>query len=149
MEVILLEKIRNLGDLGEKINVKSGYGRNYLIPKNKAVAATKTNLKKFEERRAELEQKAQTKFDEAKLRADALSTLTIEISALASEEGKLYGALSTHDIANAITDAGQTVEKREILLPEGPIREIGEFKIGVQVHSDVTADVTIIVVLAK
>ena len=149
MQVILLEKIRNLGDLGELVNVKAGYGRNYLIPGGQAVSATSENILSFETRRAELEAKAQEKLTAAEERAARLNKLTINIDVLASDEGKLYGSVAAHEIQEAITNAGETIEKREISMPEGPIHSVGEYDIVVQVHSDVLAQVKIIVAASK
>jgi large subunit ribosomal protein L9 len=147
MEVILLEKVRNLGDLGEQIRVKSGYGRNFLIPQGKAVMATKENVAKFEERRAELEAKAAELLAAAEARAAKLAELDlVTITANAGEEGKLFGSISAGDIADALTAAGAEVAKSEVKLPEGAIRQIGEFELEVQLHTDVSQSVNIEVV---
>lgn len=147
MEVILLEKVRNLGDLGEQIKVKSGYGRNFLIPQGKAVMATKDNVVKFEERRAELEAKAADKVSAAEVRASKLAGLgNVTITANAGEEGKLFGSIDAGNIADAITAAGAEVTKSEVKLPEGTIRHIGEFELTIQLHTDVTQAVTIEVI---
>ena len=147
MEVILLEKVRNLGDLGEQIKVKSGYGRNFLIPQGKAVMATKDNVAKFEERRAELEAKAADKVAAAEARAAKLAGLgNVTITANAGEEGKLFGSIDAGNIADAITAAGAEVTKSEVKLPEGTIRHIGEFELTIQLHTDVTQAVTIEVI---
>ena len=147
MEVILLEKVRNLGDLGEQIKVKSGYGRNFLIPQGKAVMATKDNIAKFEERRAELEAKAAELLAAAEARAAKLAELdVITIGANAGEEGKLFGSVGASDIADAITAAGAEVAKSEVKLPEGAIRQTGEFELMIQLHTDVTQSVNIAVV---
>ncbi|WP_455200099.1 50S ribosomal protein L9 [Kaarinaea lacus] len=143
MNVILLERIANLGNLGDTVKVKAGYGRNFLIPQGKAVPATTDNVEKFEARRAELEKVAAEKLGTAEARKDAIANLTITISQKAGEEGKLFGSVGTHDIAEAITAAGVAVEKREIRLPEGPIRQIGEHKIEVELHSDVVTEITV------
>ncbi len=139
MEVILLESIVNLGDLGDKVDVKSGYGRNFLIPQKKAVPATKANLEEFEERRAELERAANEKLDEAKARAESLNDMTISIAVKAGEEGKLFGSITVRDISEACEAKGQMVENSEVLLPEGPIRELGEFDVDLQLHPEVGA----------
>ena len=131
MNVILLERIANLGSLGDTVKVKAGYGRNFLIPQGKAVPATSDNVEKFEARRAELEKVAAEKLGTAEARKDAIANLTITITQKAGEEGKLFGSVGPHDIADAITAAGVAVEKREIRLPEGPIRQIGEHRIEV------------------
>lgn len=150
MEVILLEKIRNLGNMGDLIKVAPGYGRNYLIPQKKAVPATDANIHDFKLRKAELEQKAADVLALAQQRAAALNALTVNIEARASDEGKLYGSVSTGEIAAAIMEAGQEVEKREILLPEGkPIHDTGEYEIHIQLHSDVSASVKVNVQAAE
>ncbi len=147
MEVILLEKVRNLGDLGEQIKVKSGFGRNFLIPQGKAVMATKDNVAKFEERRAELEAKAAEKVAAAQVRAAKLAELgNVTITANAGDEGKLFGSIDAGNIADAITAAGVEVAKMEVKLPEGSIRHIGEFELAIQLHTDVTQNVTVEVV---
>ncbi|HEY5602646.1 MAG TPA: 50S ribosomal protein L9 [Gammaproteobacteria bacterium] len=146
MNVILLERIAGLGKLGDTVRVKSGYGRNYLIPQGKAVTATGDNVAKFEARRAELEKSAAEKLDTAQARKDAISKLSITIVQKAGDEGKLFGSVGTSDIAHAIADAGVPVEKREIRLPLGPLRQIGEHKVEVELHSDVVVDVTINIV---
>ncbi len=139
MEVILLEKVRNLGNLGDKVNVKSGYGRNFLIPQSKAVMATKENVEKFEARRAELEAKAAEELAAAQARAEKLAEVAeVTIPANAGEEGKLFGSVAASDIVDALSAAGVEVEKREVLLPEGPIRQLGEFDIELALHTDVT-----------
>jgi large subunit ribosomal protein L9 len=143
MNVILLEKIAKLGDLGESVRVKAGYGRNFLIPQGKAVPATPENVEKFEARRAELERVAAEKQATAEARKDAISKLSISITQKAGDEGKLFGSVGTADIAQAITDAGVPVEKREIRLPTGPIRQIGDYVIEVELHSDVVAEINI------
>ncbi len=146
MNVILLEKVNNLGDLGEKVSVKAGYGRNFLIPKRKAVSATADNVAKFEARRAELETTAAEKLTAAEVRKEALSKLTVTIAQKAGEEGKLFGSVGTTDIANAITEAGVDISKSEIRLPEGALRHVGEFSIDVEFHSDVIASIAVEIV---
>jgi large subunit ribosomal protein L9 len=146
MQLILLEKIHNLGNLGDKIKVKPGYGRNYLIPYGKAVSATAKNLAKFEQRRAELEKAAQEAFDAAQIRADKLKDSVVQILARAGDEGKLFGSVGTRDIANALAVYGAQVSKSEILLPNGVIRMAGEYEIGVMLHSDIRVNVKINVV---
>jgi len=137
MQVILLEKIGRLGNLGDKVNVKPGYGRNFLIPYGKAVAATKTNVEEFERRRAELEAAAAANRGTAEARAARLVDLVVTITANAGDEGKLFGSIGTRDIADAVTAAGVEVSKSEVRLPNGVIREIGEFDVDIQVHSDI------------
>ncbi len=143
MEVILLEKIANLGSLGDKVNIKSGYGRNFLIPQGKAVPATATKVAEFEVRRAELEKAAQERLDAAKARAEALGKLTVAIAHKAGDEGRLFGSIGTHNIADAITAAGVAVEKHEIRLPHGAIRHLGDFDIDIALHTDVVATISI------
>lgn len=149
MDVILLEKVRNLGDLGETVKVKSGYGRNFLLPYGKAVPATKENIAKFEAQHIELEKKAKQELQQATERAEKLHALQLTIPAMASEEGKLYGSVSVLEIAKAIQEAGHEIEKKEIIMPEGPIHEIGEYEINLQLHSDVTTQIKIEIVLSK
>ena len=146
MEVILLEKVVNLGNLGDKVNVKSGYARNFLVPQKRAVMATKEKIAEFESRRAELERVAAEKLTAAQKRADALSKVEVVIAHKAGEEGKLFGSVGTQDIADAITAAGAAVDKSEVRLPEGIIRHIGEYGIDVNLHADVTVTVTVQVV---
>lgn len=141
MDVILLEKVRNLGGLGEKVAVRAGYGRNYLIPYGKAVPATSDNIAKFEERRAELEKKALEGLHDAESRAQELSKLTITIKMNASDEGKLYGSVGPFEIARAIKEAGHPVEKKEVIMPLGSIHNVGVYTIELQLHSDVVASV--------
>lgn len=146
MQVILLEKVANLGNLGDKVNVKSGYGRNFLLPYGKAVAATEANVAEFEQRRAELEAAAAGRRAAAEARAAKLAELSVTIGANAGDEGKLFGSVGTRDIAEAITKAGVAVDKSEVRLPNGVIREVGEFEVDVQLHSDVTQAVKLSVV---
>ena len=147
MEVILLENIGNLGGLGDKVDVKAGFGRNYLIPQGKAVPATEINTAEFETRRAELEAAAADTRAAAETRAAAINELDlISIPANAGEEGKLFGSVGTRDIAEAITAAGCDVDKSEVRLPEGALRELGEFEIAVQLHGDVSASVAVAVI---
>jgi large subunit ribosomal protein L9 len=147
MEVILLEKVRNLGSLGETVKVRSGYGRNYLIPNGLAVMATKDNIAKFEARRAELEQKGADNLAKAQARAGQLEALgAVTIGANAGDEGKLFGSIGTSDIAEAITAAGVEVARSEVKMPEGAIRQAGEYDIDVQLHSDVVQTVKVQVV---
>ena len=143
MEVILLEKVANLGDLGDKVAIKAGYGRNYLVPQGKAVAATADKIKEFEARRAELEKVAAEKLSAANARASALGKLEIVISHKAGDEGKLFGSVGTQNIADAITEAGAKVEKHEVRMPEGVIRQIGTYDIDINLHSDVVVTMPI------
>ena len=146
MEVILLEKIHNLGELGQQVRVKPGYGRNYLIPKGKAVAATTDNIAKFESRRAELEQAQQDAEARATSRATTMTDLKVTISRRAGNEGKLYGSVGTADIAEAATAAGTEILKQEVRLPAGPLRMLGEHQVDIQLHGDVVASITVNIV---
>jgi len=143
VEVILLEKIVNLGDLGDKVNVKSGYGRNFLIPQNKAVPATRENIAAFEVRRAELERVEQEKMAQAQERAGQVNGLDITLTAKAGEEGKLFGSITVRDIVEAAEKRGVEIDKSEVHLPEGPIRALGEYEIQVQLHPEVEATIRI------
>jgi large subunit ribosomal protein L9 len=147
MEIILLDKIANLGGLGDKVTVKSGYARNFLFPQGKAVPATKVNVDKFEQRRAELEAKIAEQHTVAQARADKISALgEVTIASPAGDEGKLFGSVGTRDIAAAITAAGVEVTKSEVKLPVGTLRETGEFEIDLQIHSDVTATIKLVII---
>ncbi len=143
MEVILLEKIANLGNLGDKVTIKSGYGRNYLVPQGKAVAATAKKIAEFEARRAELEKAAAEKLSAAQKLGNELSKLQITITHKAGDEGRLFGSVGTHNIADAITAAGIAVEKQQIRLPHGAIRHIGDYPIDINLHSDVIVTLSI------
>jgi large subunit ribosomal protein L9 len=143
MEVILLEKIANLGSLGDKVTIKNGYGRNYLVPQGKAVPATVSKIAEFEVRRAELEKAAIEKLQTAQARGNALSKLQIVITHKAGEEGRLFGSVGTHNIAEAMTAAGVNVEKHEIRLPHGTIRHIGDYNIDITLHTDVIVTLAI------
>ena len=146
MNVILLERLRKVGDLGDEVAVKSGFARNYLIPQGKAVRATPENRAVFEQRRAELEAAANEHLAVAERRAAGLEGLALTIVVRAGEEGRLYGSVGTQDIADAISREGVEVQKREVRLPEGVIRAIGEYMIDLQLHSDVTVSVNLAVV---
>ncbi len=146
MELILLQRVTNLGNLGDKVNVKPGYGRNYLVPQGKAVPATAANLAEFEAKRADYEAKAQASLDGASARQAKLADASVTISANASTEGKLYGSVGPRDIAEALTKAGLPVEKSEVVMGEGPIRHIGEFDIVVHLHADIESTVKVVVV---
>ncbi len=146
MEVILLEKIANLGALGDRVSIKSGYGRNYLIPQGKAVVATKAKIAEFEQSRAELEKKEADKLAIEQARAEKLSVLEIIITQKAGEEGRLFGSVGTQDIANAVTTAGVEVMKHEVRLPDGVIRQVGDYNIDISFHSDVTVNIAVKVV---
>lgn len=146
MQIILLEKIRRLGNLGDTIDVRPGYGRNFLIPQGKAVAATTANKAKFEARRAELEAKQADVLSSAQARAEKLATLAVSIAAKGGDEGKLFGSVGTRDIAEAISKAGVAVEKSEVRLPNGALRMMGEYEIELGLHSEVTATVKLNIV---
>ena len=146
MEVILLDKVGKLGKIGDKVSVKAGFGRNYLLPQGKAVAATAKNVAEFEARRADLEAAAAAKKAEADARAAKLAELSVTIAANAGDEGKLFGSIGTRDIADAITAAGVEVTKSEVRLPEGVLREVGQFDIDVQLHPEVIQTVKLAVV---
>jgi len=146
MEVILLEKIANLGALGDRVTVKAGYGRNYLIPQAKAVAATADNIEAFESRRAELEKEAAQILSAAEARATAVAALELTIAANAGDEGKLFGSVGARDIAQAAADAGVELDRSEIRLPDGPVREVGEYAIEVGLHPEVETSLKVIVV---
>ncbi|MFW9606269.1 MAG: 50S ribosomal protein L9 [Pseudomonas sp.] len=146
MEIILLEKVTNLGNLGDKVNVKGGYARNFLLPQGKATMATAENVAAFEARRAELEKQAADKKANAEARAQELSELEVTITATAGDEGKLFGSIGTHDIADALTASGIEVAKSEVRLPNGTIRQVGEYDVAVHLHTDVQATVRVVVV---
>jgi large subunit ribosomal protein L9 len=140
MEVLLLEKVRNLGALGDRVNVKPGYGRNFLVPEGKAIYATAANIKKFEARRSELEKVEKEHLDAALAKKAALEGLgVIKMHAKAGEEGKLFGSIGTRDIAEAVSAAGVEIAKSEIDLPTGVIRMLGDYDITLELHSDVVA----------
>lgn len=146
MQVVLLEKIGRLGNLGDLVSVKPGFARNFLFPKAKAVSATKENVAQFEARRAELEKAAKETLQAAQARAEALRECVVSVAGRASEEGKLYGSIGTRDLADAIHRAGVVVHKSEILLPNGPLHLIGEHDIQVHLHADVTVTIKVNVV---
>lgn len=146
MEVILLEKVGRMGGVGDKVNVKSGYARNFLFPYAKAIPATRENLADFEARRAELLKVAAEKQTVAQARASKIEGLVISIEANAGDEGKLFGSVGTRDIADAITAAGHAVEKSEVLLPMGALREIGEYDVSLSLGSEVSVDIKLNIV---
>ena len=146
MNVILLERLTNLGDIGDEVAVKAGFARNFLIPQGKAVRATTENRAVFEERRAELETAAAEQLAEAQARATKLEGLSLTLVVKAGEEGKLYGSVGTQDIADKITEEAIEVAKAEVRMPEGVIRSTGDYEIDVQLHSDVTVTIAIAVV---
>ena len=146
MDLILLQKVKNLGNLGDKVRVKPGYGRNYLVPHGKAAPATEKNLAEFEKRRAEYETKANQQLSGAEGRRAQLENASVTIKANASPEGKLFGSVGPRDIADAFTAAGTTIEKSEVVMAEGPIRHIGEFEVQIHLHADVHTTVKVTVV---
>ena len=145
MDLILLQKVQSLGDLGDLVTVKSGFGRNYLVPTGKAVPATKQNLADFEARRAELEVAAKELLGQAEARQSGLAELVIELSANASEEGNLYGSIGPREIAAAVSDQGHEITKSEVIMGEGPLRTVGEFDVVVHLHADVESIVKVII----
>jgi large subunit ribosomal protein L9 len=145
MEVILLQRVANLGGVGEKVKVKPGYGRNFLLPQGKAALATAANLAKFEERRAELEKLAADEKDSATLRAGQLEGFILNLAAKAGGEGKLFGSVGTADIAEACSAAGIRVERSEVRLPSGPIRVVGEHVVKLHLYTDVEVDLPVVV----
>jgi len=145
MELILLQKVTNLGSLGDKVKVKPGYGRNFLVPQGKAVPATEANVAEFEARRADYEAKAQAQLDGAQGRLAKLEGASVTIHANASTEGKLYGSVGPRDIAEALTKLGMPVEKSEVVMGEGAIRHVGEFEVIVHLHADVETPVKVVV----
>jgi large subunit ribosomal protein L9 len=146
VEVILLKNVGGLGALGDKVRVRAGYGRNYLVPQGYAVLATPANLEAFEARRAELEREAAEAVAAAEARKSSLEGLSVTIARRAGDEGRLFGSVGTQDIAEAVTAAGVAVEKQEVRLPEGPLRAAGEFEVLLHLHADVDATVTVHVV---
>ena len=146
MDVILLKKVANLGNIGDRVKVKSGYGRNFLLPTGRATLATSSNVAKFEAQRAEFEQKAATDLATAESRAAALQGFRLTIAAKAGSEGKLFGSIGTGDIAEALTRNGHPVERSEVRLPSGPIRLVGEQVLTIHLHTDVNADIAVNVV---
>jgi large subunit ribosomal protein L9 len=145
MELILLEKVQNLGNLGETVRVKPGYGRNYLVPQGMAVPATPENVAAFEARREELELAAAAKLGDAESRRATLDDLVIELTANASDEGKLYGSIGPREIADAVSEQGRPLNKSEVIMGEGPIRYTGEYDVLIQLHADVETTVKVIV----
>ena len=146
MQLILLQNVTNLGKLGDKVNVKPGYGRNFLVPQGKATPATAANLAEFEAKRAEYEAKAKAQLEGAEGRKAALEGAEVTISANASTEGKLYGSIGPREIAEALTKIGHKVDKSEVVMGEGPFRRTGEFEVVVRLHADIEQPVKVIVV---
>ena len=146
MNVILMERVNNLGDLGDEVSVKAGFARNFLLPKKKAVQANDANRAVFEERRKELEDAANEKLAAARQRAEALNEYLLTIQVKAGEEDRLFGSVGTQDIADALVSKGLEVERSEVRLPDGAIRVLGEYEVDIQLHSDVTATIHLHVV---
>lgn len=145
MEVILLQKVRNLGDLGDQVKVRPGYGRNFLVPKGYALPATKDNVRVFEERRGELLAASEERIDRARGRAEAMGGRSFVIPMRASDEGKLYGSVGPQEIVDAVTEEGHELDAREVVLPDGPFRAIGRFDAVLQLHAEVEAEIEVIV----
>ena len=145
MKVILQERVTNLGNVGDQVNVKPGFARNFLLPRGKAVQASEKNVAAFEQRRAELEKKAAEVLAAAKERATLLEGTVVTLSVQASEEGKLFGSIGPRDIAKAVNDIGKALEKSEVEMPEGPIRIVGEFPITTHLHGEVSAKIKVVV----
>lgn len=145
MKLILLDKVGNLGNLGDTVKVRAGYGRNFLVPQGKAVPATKENVAMFEARRAELEAAANDRLATAQRRAEAMAELAVELTANASDEGKLFGSIGPREIAEAATEKGFALEKSEVVMGEGPIRLVGEYDVLVHLHADVEITIKVIV----
>jgi large subunit ribosomal protein L9 len=146
MDIILLQKVANLGNIGDRVKVKSGYGRNFLLPKGKATLATPENVAKFEARRAEFEKTARVELESAQARAKKLEGFKLTLTAKAGGEGKLFGSIGTSDVAEGLKKAGVEIERSEVRLPHGPIRLAGEHTVQVHLHTDVTVDVPIVIV---
>lgn len=145
MEVILLERVENLGNLGDRVNVKAGYGRNFLIPGGKATPATEKHIKAFEARRAELEKVAAEQVAAAEARRDQLAEMTVTITVKVGDEGKLFGSVGTADVAEAVTAAGVPVERNEVRMPNGVFRQVGEYPVSLHLHTDVNAEITVVI----
>ena len=145
MELILLQKVANLGNIGDRVKVKSGYGRNFLLPTGRATLATTKNVAKFEAMRADLEAKAAAELGSAESRAAGLKDFRLELSAKAGAEGMLFGSIGTADIAEALVKAGHAIERAEVRMPEGPIRVVGETVLTIHLHTDVNVDITVVV----
>ena len=143
MQVILLQRVVNLGKLVETVDVKAGYGRNYLIPQGKALPATEANLAKFEARRAELEALEAEELSAANARAEALADVNVIMRAKSGDEGKLFGSIGARDIADALTKSGLEVDRSEVKMPEGAFRQIGEYKVTIQLHHDISTDILV------
>lgn len=146
MEIILIQKVANLGNIGDKVKVKAGYGRNFLLPQGKATLATPENLAKFEARRAEFEKAANDELGSARSRAAKLEGFKLSLTAKAGGEGKLFGSVGNSDVVEGLRKAGHTVERFEVRMPNGPIRQAGEHVIQLHLHTDVNVDVPVVVI---
>jgi large subunit ribosomal protein L9 len=146
MDVILLQKVANLGNIGDRVKVRSGYGRNFLLPGGKATVATPDNVKRFEARREELEKLAREQLSGAEERAAAMKDFKLTITAKAGTEGKLFGSIGTSDVAEAATKAGFKVERSEVRMPNGPLRTVGEHSVGLHLHADIDVPLTVLIV---
>ena len=146
MEIILIQKVANLGNIGDKVKVKAGYGRNFLLPQGKATLATKENVAKFEARRAEFEKAANEELASAKSRAAKLEGFKLSLTAKAGGEGKLFGSVGNSDIVEALKKAGHTVERAEVRMPNGPIRQAGEHVVQLHLHTDVNVDLPVVII---
>jgi len=145
MELILLEKVQNLGNLGDRVKVKPGFGRNFLVPQGKAAPATEKNIALFEARRTELEKAAQDRLLIAQGRSGTFNGVVITLNANASEEGKLFGSIGPREIAEALGQLGHEVSKSEVIMGEGPIRQTGEFRVTLNLHADIETAITVVV----
>ena len=146
MEIILVQKVANLGNIGDKVKVKAGYGRNYLLPQGKATLATPENVAKFEARRAEFEKAAKEELASAQARAAKLEGFKLSLTAKAGGEGKLFGSVGNSDIVEALKKAGHTVERAEVRMPNGPIRQAGEHVVQLHLHTDVNVDLPVVII---
>jgi large subunit ribosomal protein L9 len=146
MQVILMEKVANLGNLGDVVKVKDGFARNFLSPKGKAKRATPENIKHFEARRAELEKAQNETLDKARERGEKLNNLRIEITQKAGADGRLFGSVTNYDIVEALEKLGHEVERSQVRMPQGPLKQVGEFTLEVSLHTDVTATITVAVI---
>jgi large subunit ribosomal protein L9 len=146
MEIILMQKVANLGNIGDRVKVKAGYGRNFLLPQGKATLATAENIAKFEARRAEFEKSAKEELSNAQARAAKLDGIKLQLTAKAGGEGKLFGSIGTTDVAEALKKAGHTVERSQVRMPNGPIRQAGEHVVQLHLHTDVNVDLPLIIV---
>jgi large subunit ribosomal protein L9 len=146
MEIILMQKVANLGNIGDRVKVKAGYGRNFLLPQGKATLATAANIAKFEARRAEFEKAAKEELSGAQARAAKIQGIKLQLTAKAGGEGKLFGSIGTTDVAEALRKAGHQVERSEVRMPNGPIRQTGEHVVQLHLHTDVNVDLPLIIV---